>query len=215
MRAFVRKPGVRFIDVDGSTHTAWCFNRHIDDESNLSFQVIRSEFDDVLLRNSESLGVKVYEGHRVLDADVDADVPVVTARDDDGTTKTFAARFVVDASGRETFLSNRLKTKTAHKELERTAVSCSNGGRIFKDTLTRASSRSLPRRRKAGMDRVHPVGHDRLRSCGDDTAYYRDQRVKMKADDVDDWRRALYSRRSRPRRSRGVLADAEMHAQPR
>jgi flavin-dependent dehydrogenase len=125
---FVRKPGVRFIDVDGTTNTAWCFNRHITDESNLSFQVIRSEFDDVLLRHSESLGATVHEETRVVDVAVGEgdERSVVTATRADGSTVTFGTRFVVDASGRDTFMSNRLGTKTAHKELERTAHSCTN-----------------------------------------------------------------------------------------
>lgn len=133
---FVRKPGVRFIDVDGVTNTAWCFNRHIEDASNLSFQVIRSEFDDVLLKHSESLGASVFQETRVIDSKVDGDRTIVTAASADGSTASYSARFVVDASGRDTFMSNRLGTKTAHKELERTALSCSNWvGARFQDTL--------------------------------------------------------------------------------
>ena len=65
---FVRKPGVRFIDVDGTTNTAWCFWHHIEGPSALSFQVIRSEFDQVLLDHSASLGATVHQadaGHRL------------------------------------------------------------------------------------------------------------------------------------------------------
>ena len=51
-RRFVRKPGVRFIDRNGNTSTTWCFNHVIKDQSYMSFQVIRGEFDQLLLENS-------------------------------------------------------------------------------------------------------------------------------------------------------------------
>ena len=191
---FVRKPGVRFIDVDGTTNTAWCFNRHIEGPSNLSFQVIRSEFDDVLLRHSQSLGVNVIEGARVVDADLGDERSVITANLDDGSTQTYGARFVVDASGRETFMSNRLKTKTAHKELERTAISCTNWkGAKFKDTLDEGLIQIVYLGgEKQGWIWCIPLGTDRV-SVGVvmNTAYYRAQRARLRAEGVDDWRRAL------------------------
>jgi flavin-dependent dehydrogenase len=214
---YVRKPGVRFIDTDGSTNTAWCFNKHITDESQLSFQVIRSEFDDVLLRNSERLGATVHEGHRVVDVELGPERSVVTATDDDGTTRTFTTRFVVDASGRETFMSNRLKTKTAHKELERTAVSCTNWkGALFKDSLAEGLIQIVYLGgEKQGWIWCIPLGTDRL-SVGVvmNTRYYREQRVKLKDAGHDDWRLALYLQEIEAAPfTREVLADATMNGQ--
>src|SRR5437773_503671 len=40
---FVRKPGVRFLNKDGSVSTTWCFNHVIHDPTYLSFQVARAE----------------------------------------------------------------------------------------------------------------------------------------------------------------------------
>jgi flavin-dependent dehydrogenase len=211
---FVRKPGVRFIDVDGSTNTAWCFNRHITDESNLSFQVIRSEFDDVLLRHSESLGVTVHEGTRVVDVDLGEERSIVTARADDGTTTTYAPRFVVDASGRDTFLSNRMGTKTAHKELERTALSCTKWtGADFKDTLEQGLIQIVYLGGdKQGWIWCIPLGTDRL-SVGVvmNTAYYLESRARLRAAGVEEWKRALYLEEIEAAPfTRDILADAEM-----
>jgi flavin-dependent dehydrogenase len=212
---FVRKPGVRFIDIDGMTNTAWCFNRHIEDESNLSFQVIRSEFDDVLLRNAERLGATVVEGTRVTDVSLGDDDGrhIVTATSGDGTT-TYAPRFVVDASGRDTFMSNRLGTKTAHKELERTALSCTKWkGAKFKDTLEQGLIQIVYLGgEKQGWIWCIPLGNDRL-SVGVvmNTAYYRAQRARLLAAGEADWKRALYLEEiaSAPF-TRDVLEDAEM-----
>jgi flavin-dependent dehydrogenase len=204
---------VRFIDVDGSTNTAWCFNRHIDDESNLSFQVIRAEFDDLLLRHAESLGATVYEETRVMDAQFGDDEVFVTANTSEGE-REFTARFVVDASGRDTFMSNRLGTKTAHKELERTALSCTKWkGAKFKDTLEQGLIQIVYLGgEKQGWIWCIPLGNDRL-SVGVvmNTAYYRAQRSRLLEAGEKDWKLALYREEiATAPFTRDVLENAEM-----
>jgi len=211
---FVRKPGVRFIDTDGATNTAWCFAHHIPDESALSFQVIRSEFDQVLLDHSASLGATVHQEMRVKDVDIGDDGVLVTALDRAGDEHGFPARFVVDASGRETFLSNRLGTKTAHKELERTALSCSYWkGAHFKGTLEQGLIQIVYLGgEKQGWIWCIPLGTDRL-SVGVvmNTAYYRAQRAVLREQGHEDWRLALYLQEIQDSPfTREVLADAHM-----
>ncbi|MCB1888543.1 MAG: tryptophan 7-halogenase [Rhodocyclaceae bacterium] len=79
-----------------------------------AYQVRRSEFDAVLIRNASRLGAEVIEGCRVVDADVSGGVEggvSVTGRHEDGREQIWRARFLVDASGRDTFMANRLKSK--------------------------------------------------------------------------------------------------------
>jgi flavin-dependent dehydrogenase len=86
-----------------------------------AYQVRRSELDDILLRNAQAKGAQVSEGCRVRDvaflpgdagggqaASGDA---VIHAEHDDGREEHCRARFVVDASGRDTLLANHFKTK--------------------------------------------------------------------------------------------------------
>lgn len=192
---WVRKPGVRFIDVDGVTNTAWCFWHHIKDDSSLSFQVIRSEFDDVLLKHSASLGATVHQQTRVIDVDMDDDGATVVAAGPSGEHISIRTRFVVDASGRDTFMSNRLGTKVAHKELERTALSCSHWkGAEFKDTLEEGLIQIVYiGGEKQGWIWCIPLGTDRL-SVGVvvNTSYYRSQRSVLLAEGFEDWKMALY-----------------------
>jgi flavin-dependent dehydrogenase len=216
---FVRKPGVRFIDTDGTYDTAWCFNRHITDESALSFQVIRSEFDDLLLRHSEKLGATVFEETRVVDAVLgEGDEPsVVVAKTADGTEQRFRARFVVDASGRDTFMSNRLGTKTAHKELERTAISCTNWkGAKFKQTLEQGLIQIVYLGgEKQGWMWCIPLGNDRL-SVGVvvNTSYYKAARTRLQAAGVEGWKKALYLEEiAQAPFTRDILEHATMHAE--
>ena len=67
---FVRKPGVRFVDRDGNISTTWCFDHVIKDETYLSFQVIRGEFDHILLKNAAKNGAEVREETTVTGADI-------------------------------------------------------------------------------------------------------------------------------------------------
>jgi flavin-dependent dehydrogenase len=78
-----------------------------------AYQVRRSEFDEILIRNAGRKGADVIEGCRVRDVEFlpnDAGA-VVRAEHDDGRSETWECRFVIDASGRDTFLGNRFKTK--------------------------------------------------------------------------------------------------------
>jgi flavin-dependent dehydrogenase len=78
-----------------------------------SYQVRRSEFDEILIRNAAKVGAQVIEGCRVRKVDLG---PVNTgatvhAEHDDGRLENWRARFVVDASGRDTVLGKQLDVK--------------------------------------------------------------------------------------------------------
>jgi len=77
-----------------------------------AYQVRRSEFDEVLIRRAAKQGAAVFEGCRVRSAERQADGQMlVHAENDDGTPASWLARYVIDASGRDTFLGNKLDTK--------------------------------------------------------------------------------------------------------
>src|SRR5690349_19033869 len=76
-----------------------------------TYQVRRSEFDEVLFRNAARKGARTVEDCRVTGADFHAGGAVVTARDADGAERSWRARFVADASGRDTFLASRMRMK--------------------------------------------------------------------------------------------------------
>jgi flavin-dependent dehydrogenase len=121
---FVRKPGVRFIDRDGNISTTWCFNHVIKDETYLSFQVIRGEFDHILLKNAAKNGAEVREETSVIEADVttESDRVRVTSLDSAGKKSVHKARFLVDASGRDAFIGAKNGWRKPREELDRTAI---------------------------------------------------------------------------------------------
>jgi flavin-dependent dehydrogenase len=76
-----------------------------------AWQVRRADLDQLLFRNAADRGARTIEGCRVKDVTFDADGADVTAMLDDGAPRAFRARYVIDASGRDTFLANRFKSK--------------------------------------------------------------------------------------------------------
>lgn len=77
-----------------------------------AFQVRRSEFDEILIRNAAAKSVEVVEDCRVRAVNLDADGgAVVEAEHADGRSEKWQAKFVVDASGRDTLLANKLQIK--------------------------------------------------------------------------------------------------------
>ena len=109
----LKKNGVDFNSLEASKLTHVEFADAWDKSMPSAWQVRRSEFDEILLRNAQLHGA-VIEGCRVHDAVLDpAGVApaLVHAQTDDGAQRCYAAQMVVDASGRDTFLASLLKTK--------------------------------------------------------------------------------------------------------
>ncbi|MEO7641157.1 MAG: NAD(P)/FAD-dependent oxidoreductase [Ramlibacter sp.] len=95
-----------------STQTVY-FGEAWDKSMPYAYQVRRSEFDEILLRNAQAHGAGVLEGCRVRDVafhDGGARATVL-AEHDDGTTAQWNTRFVIDASGRDTVLGRKFGTK--------------------------------------------------------------------------------------------------------
>ncbi len=78
-----------------------------------AYQVRRADFDTILFRNAAAKGATTREGCRVQDVAFPEEgaKAYVSARHEDGGVEDFEARFVIDASGRDTFLGNRFQMK--------------------------------------------------------------------------------------------------------
>jgi flavin-dependent dehydrogenase len=193
----VRKPGVRFIDVDGRHHTTWCFGHVIEDESHLSFHVRRDRFDHMLLRNAADHGVEVHEETRVQAVDLDGLDGSVTveATGPDGEAHRVVARYVLDASGRDTFLANRKGWKRAHDDLDRVAVSTHWTGVRLEGGLAEGLLQIVYLGgEKKGWIWVIPIGADRV-SIGVvvNNAYYKARRRELRDAGSKDWKRDFYA----------------------
>ena len=103
----VPKLGADFtVGNSGVDEQTFHFGDALGDSPPQAFEVRRSEFDQVLFENSRRAGVDVFEGTKVTDVTANADgTHDVTAVDEQGVEHQWHARYLVDASGRDTFLS--------------------------------------------------------------------------------------------------------------
>jgi flavin-dependent dehydrogenase len=114
----IKKPGADFnSNMEVSGHHQFHFSFALDPVYPHAYEVRRSEFDHLLLRNSAAKGAQVLESVRVTHVDFPpGGDPQVHAVDAQGEKKSWRCRFLVDASGRDTLLSKHfnLKQKNTH-----------------------------------------------------------------------------------------------------
>ena len=122
-RIGVYKPGAELISDEHNAATTFRFADNPYLSVGHSYQVRRSEFDKLLLDNSRRLGAEVIEGARVTGVSLDnGKGPSVNALDEDGAATEWSARFLVDASGRDTLLTSKLGLKRINKQNNTAAV---------------------------------------------------------------------------------------------
>jgi flavin-dependent dehydrogenase len=124
---FVEKHSVQFVNERGMLSEPFYFSDHRPRESSRTWQVRRSEFDEMMLRNAARLGVDVHEGCRVLEVLFDGSGSGARARgvrvqDEAGLVRTVEADVVVDASGQGAMIQSRLGLRDWDRELKKAAV---------------------------------------------------------------------------------------------
>jgi len=120
----MEKWGAEFVSPWHDHKQSFEFADAMDKSMPMAYQVRRAEFDEILIRNASRRNARVVEGCQVRDVTFlpgDAGARV-QARHDDGSIETVHARFVLDASGRDTFLGNRFKAKQRNKKHNSTAI---------------------------------------------------------------------------------------------
>jgi flavin-dependent dehydrogenase len=122
-RIGIPKYGVEFVSPWHDGPSTLDFAQGWDKRFSSAYEVRRSEFDHVLLKNAAASGVAVVEGVRVTDVDFPADGGVIArTRGESGETNQVQAKFLVDASGRDTLLANKFACKTSNKHHHSAAV---------------------------------------------------------------------------------------------
>ncbi len=122
----VRKVGADFplpSDRAGDTHV-FRFDHSLTPGCTHAFQVRRDQFDTVLFEAAREAGADACDGVAVTAVDFDPDGRPrrARARDADGTEIEIAMAYLIDASGRDTFLGNRLKTKRRNPKHQSAAL---------------------------------------------------------------------------------------------
>jgi flavin-dependent dehydrogenase len=120
----MKKPGADFSSaLEVSGHHRFDFSFALDRNHPYAYEVRRSEFDNLLLRNSAAKGTQVIEGIRVSSVDFPRDgLPVAHAVDEQGNARSWTCRFFVDASGRDTLLARQFDLKQKNKHHASAAI---------------------------------------------------------------------------------------------
>ena len=118
------KYGVEFVSPWHSHRTTLEFAECWDKSMPKAYQVRRADFDDILLRNARKRGVEVHEQHKVSTVEFlpDHAGARVSVQDEHGESRQLACSYVLDASGRDTFLANKLKSKLKNPKHNSAAV---------------------------------------------------------------------------------------------
>jgi flavin-dependent dehydrogenase len=108
------KNGAQFASMEHGKTETFYFDRAIDRSQPSGFEVHRADLDLVLIRNAAAKGAEVHEETRAEAVEFGSDGVTVRATGPAGPVE-WRARFLVDASGRDTFLADRFRIKQANR----------------------------------------------------------------------------------------------------
>ncbi len=116
------KWGVEFCSPQHSQPSFVEFGDAWDKRQPMAWQVRRDAFDEILFRNAAASGARTLEGCQVRQVQFDAEGATVQAVLDDGSTQRWRARFVIDASGRDTLLATQNQWKQKNRQHNSAAI---------------------------------------------------------------------------------------------
>src|SRR5215467_2809631 len=107
--AFVKKYSVQFVSPDGkASEPFYFFNRYDRNTVAQTWQVLRSEFDLMLMQNAREKGATILEGIAVTGLlEEDDSIVGVAARDAAGRPVEYRAPLTLDCTGKESFAAVR------------------------------------------------------------------------------------------------------------
>jgi flavin-dependent dehydrogenase len=120
---FVKKHSVQFVSSNGKQSAPFYFWDNKPHECSQTWQVVRSEFDQMMLNNAREHGVEAHEGVRVRDVLFEGQRAVgVTIQLADGSQQEVRAQVIVDASGQSGLLQNKFKLRIWDPVLNKGAI---------------------------------------------------------------------------------------------
>ncbi|MDP9088156.1 MAG: tryptophan 7-halogenase [Pseudomonadota bacterium] len=119
----VFKAGADFEADNERGYSTFAFARAIGHSPPHSFQVWRQDFDKMLYDHARAGGADAREGHEVLKAEQKGPrETLLEVRTDEGRGYAIQARYIIDASGRDAFLSARKKLRRKNDRHQSAAI---------------------------------------------------------------------------------------------
>ena len=120
---FVKKYSVQFVSPSGKASQPFYFSTRYEPQVAQTWQVLRSEFDLMLMQNAREKGAQVLEETTVRELiQQDGRVLGVRAQTKTGETLEFRAPMTLDCSGREAIAPTRLNWRIREPKLNKVAV---------------------------------------------------------------------------------------------
>jgi flavin-dependent dehydrogenase len=119
----VFKPGADFEANNERGYNNYAFARAIGSSPPHAYQVWRQDFDKMLYDHARECGADAREGHEVLKVELNGVRDTrLEVRADDGRSYSIQARYLVDASGRDAFVSSKRKLRRKNNEHQSAAI---------------------------------------------------------------------------------------------
>lgn len=123
------KHGAEFNNIDPVTQqwqrVTFYFDKAFNKEYPHAYEVKRSEFDSILFSNCKNKGVTLLENSQVTDVEFPSPGKVCVHykdKKDEAEKQTLQARYVIDASGRDSLLSRKMKLKQKNPNHQSSAI---------------------------------------------------------------------------------------------
>jgi FADH2-dependent halogenase len=121
-RTFLPKYGGQIVAACGSKEVKFYFKDGFRSRRDRSYQVTRSEFDQLLLDHSRENGAEVHEETNVTNITFGDDRVQLEIETSDGHVPGMVARYLLDCSGRQTVLGNFFNLKKTYDHLQKFSV---------------------------------------------------------------------------------------------
>ena len=116
------KHSVQFVSTSGKVSQPFYFFKTIEHEYASTWQILRSDFDKMMLENAAAKGAEVRQGVTVRDVLTEGNRVVGVRADAPEGPVAYHAKVVVDATGRDALLASRLDWKRRDPDLNKISI---------------------------------------------------------------------------------------------
>ena len=160
---FPEKYSVQFYSSSGKASAPFYFYRNDPHESSMTWQVLRSEFDQMLLENAQEKRAEVQRGVSVHEVLFDGERAVgVRAKLAGGRIEEFSAKVVVDSTGQSALISRKLKISTTEPQLKKASIFTHFEGGIRDEGIDEGATLILHTENKDSWFWYIPLPYDRV-----------------------------------------------------
>src|SRR5437763_5619032 len=119
---FVDKFGGEMCGADSEEGVKFYFEDGYGSQTDRSYQVTRAEFDKILLDHAAENGAEVHEETVVEEVNFSRDEATLQLCAAESGRREIQARYVIDASGRNSILASKFKLKKGYQHLQKVSV---------------------------------------------------------------------------------------------